>query len=181
MMELVLQDVYSPVDVRVGGGVVQVHTDGALHVSLVEIWCQVGWGSRVIRGMADIVGTAAAEAMRESVVTLRLESRGRHLRVVNALDVVTAHGLRFAADREDRRVGVRRDRSAVVVLSICSGVTASLDLVLAAVRHGVCKLGILVNCVVVRLDAVRVVDGELCGCKVSLIPFNLTVSLDVPG
>jgi hypothetical protein len=95
-----------PVNVRVGGGVVQVHADGALHVSLVEVWCQVGRGSRVVRGVTDVVGTTAAEAMRESVVALRWESHGGHLRVVNALDVVTAHSLCLAADREDRRVGV---------------------------------------------------------------------------
>ena len=74
----------------------------------------------------------------------------------------------FAADREDRWVGVRRDGSAVVVLSVGSGVTASLDLILAAVGHRVCELGILIHRVVVRLDAVGVVDGELCGRKVSL-------------
>jgi hypothetical protein len=66
----VLQGVYSPVDVRVGGSVVQVHTNGALHVRLVEVRRQVGWGSRVIRWVTDVVGTTAAEAMKVSVVNV---------------------------------------------------------------------------------------------------------------
>jgi ketopantoate reductase len=66
----VLQGVYSPVDVRVGGGVVQIHTNGALHVRLVEVRRQVGWGSRVIRWVTDVVGTTAAEAMKVSVVNI---------------------------------------------------------------------------------------------------------------
>lgn len=68
--ELVLQGVYSPVDVRVGGGVVQVHTNGALHVRLVEVRRQVGWGCRVIRWVTDVVGATAAEAMKVSVVNI---------------------------------------------------------------------------------------------------------------
>lgn len=57
-----------PVDVRVGGGVIQVHTNGVLHVGLVEVRCQVRWWGRVVRWVTDVVGTTAAEATRESVV-----------------------------------------------------------------------------------------------------------------
>jgi hypothetical protein len=59
---------YSPVDVRVGSGVVQVHADGTLHVGLVEVWCQVGWWGRVVGWVTDVVGSTAAEAIGESVV-----------------------------------------------------------------------------------------------------------------
>ena len=61
---------YSPVDVRVGSGVVQVHTNGALHMGLVEVWCQVGRWCRVVRRVTDVVGSTPAEAIGESVVLL---------------------------------------------------------------------------------------------------------------
>jgi hypothetical protein len=53
---------YSLVNVVVRRGVVQVHSNGVLHVSLVEVWRQVRRRSRVIARVTDVVGTTAREA-----------------------------------------------------------------------------------------------------------------------
>jgi hypothetical protein len=50
------------VDVAVGGRVVQVDTNGILHMCLVKVRSQVRRRRRVVAGVTDIVGTTAGEA-----------------------------------------------------------------------------------------------------------------------
>lgn len=82
------------------------------------------------------------------------------LRVVDALNVVTAHRLRLTADGEDGRVGLGRDGSRIVVFTVCGSSAARLDLSKAAIGHGVCKVSVVVYGVVVGLDSIGVVDRE---------------------
>lgn len=82
------------------------------------------------------------------------------LRVVDALNVVTAHRLRLATDGEDGRVGLGRDRRRIVVFTVCGSSAARLDLSKAAIGHGVCEVSVVVYCVVVGLDSIGVVDSE---------------------
>lgn len=50
------------VDVAVGSRVVQVDTNGTLHMCLVEVWGQVRRRRRVIARVTDVVGTTTGEA-----------------------------------------------------------------------------------------------------------------------
>jgi hypothetical protein len=50
------------VDIAVGSRVVQVDTNGILHIGLVEVRGQVRRRRRVIAGVTDIVGTTTGEA-----------------------------------------------------------------------------------------------------------------------
>jgi hypothetical protein len=83
-----------------------------------------------------------------------------YARVVDTLNVVTAHGLRLAANSEDGRVGLGRDRRGVVVVAVCGRSAARLNLSKAAIGHGVCEVRVRIHSIVVGLDTIGVVDGE---------------------
>jgi hypothetical protein len=96
----------------------------------------------------------------ETISKTHLLSCRSHLRVVNALHIVTAHRLRLAANREDGRVRLGGDGRAVVVIAIRGRGTAGVNQRKTAARHDVGELCVVVHSVVVRFDAVRVVNGE---------------------
>ena len=81
-------------------------------------------------------------------------------RVVDTLNVVTAHRLRLTADGEDGRVGLGRDGSRIVVFTVCGSSAARLDLSKAAIGHGVCEVSVVVYGVVVGLNSIGVVDRK---------------------
>ena len=82
------------------------------------------------------------------------------LRVVDTLNIVTAHRLRLTADGEDGRVGLGRDRRRIVVFTVGGSSTAGLDLCKAAIGHGVCEVSVIVYSVVIRFDSIGVVDRK---------------------
>ena len=84
----------------------------------------------------------------------------RDLRVVDTLDIITAHRLRLTADGEDGRVGLGRDRRRIVVFTVCGSSAARLNLSKAAIGHGVCEVSVIVYSVVIRFDSIGVVDRE---------------------
>lgn len=84
----------------------------------------------------------------------------RDLRVVDTLNIITAHRLRLTADGEDGRVGLGRNRRRIVVFTVCGSSAARLDLSKAAIGHCVCEVCIVVYGVVVGLDSIGVVDRK---------------------
>jgi hypothetical protein len=84
--------------------------------------------------------------------------------VVRSLDVVTAHACCFAADALDARgeLLLSNVRVRVVICAVAAGCNAAeSNLVLASAEHVVGEFGVRVDGVVVRFDAVGVVDGKL--------------------
>jgi len=126
--------------------VVDRHTERLLDVAQVEVVRVARVRGGVLVWVADVVDAAAAVV------------------VVRRFDIVTAHVLRFVADLHDTRsqFGLSDGRVSVVVAPVAfSSRAASSDLVEAAAKHVVCKLGIAVDGVVVSFDAVGVVYGKL--------------------
>ena len=86
------------------------------------------------------------------------------VRVIRTLDIVAAHVRGFGAERIDTRVGRGRVADApfhcVPAFHAIGCSDALLDLLLAAANHGIGEFRVVVDCVVVRFDAVGVVYGE---------------------
>lgn len=85
--------------------------------------------------------------------------------IVRRLHVVTAHIGRFGTQRSNTKVADSRFRDDGVivrgaVVEVGRSLSAALDLLQASVEHVVGELGIIVDRIVVGLDAVGVVDGE---------------------
>jgi len=66
----------------------------------------------------------------------------------------------LTTNAENSRVGLGRDRCRIVVITVCGSGSAGLDQGKTTTGHGVCELGVVVDRIVVCLDAVAVVDRE---------------------
>jgi hypothetical protein len=123
----------------VGAGVVECDAEGFLNLGQVEVIGVVRRRSGVIVTVADIIDTASAVV------------------VVRRLDVVAAHIGGFVADLKNARgqLGLCDRRVGREVACVASGCSATdLDLVETSIVHGVCKLRIRIDGVVVCFDSV---------------------------
>lgn len=111
--------------------VVQVHAEGILDGGLIHIVDEVGWGSGIVVGMADIVDAATAEL------------------VVGFLDVRAALiGGLLAVELADR--------SRSIDLTTCCDLREATD-----IRHIGGEFHIVIDRLIDKLDSVGIVLGEL--------------------
>jgi len=126
--------------------VVEGNTKRLLYLWQVEIiGIQASW-SRVCGRMTDIISTAS------------------RVKVVRRFDVVSAHvgGLVANLQIAWSQFGLGDGSICVVVGSVAFGRGPTEgNLVETAVEHVICKLGVRIDCIVVCLDAVGIVNSEL--------------------
>ena len=129
----------------VAAGIVESDTKSFLHFRQIEVLGVVGWRSRILVWVSDVVDTTS------TVV------------VVWGFDIIAAHVGGFVTDLQYPRCqfSLCDGRVCMVVAGVAfSCGTADLDLVQTAVVHVIGKLGVRVNGVVVGFDAVGVIYGK---------------------